>query len=122
MKNKRPIIIGLICVAIILSIAFAVCSFVKEIQRPKLPFYGQIRDFTLSDSNGKDFQLKKLKGKVWMANFIFTTCGDICPIMTKNMASLHRSFELLDDVAMVSFTVNPEFDTPKVLNKYAKKI
>jgi protein SCO1/2 len=95
--------------------------FQKEMSRPKMPVIGRVGDFTLLDTNGNDFSLSKLKGKVWVVDFFFTTCSDICPMMTKHMAQISRSFELLSDIALVSITVNPENDTPGVLKEYAQK-
>ncbi len=86
-----------------------------------LPVIGQIADFHLLNSDGKTVSLKDLKGKVWVADFIFTTCGGICPTMTANMAKVHRSYVLVDEVRLVSISVNPENDTPQVLKAYAKK-
>ena len=54
-------------------------------------------------------------------SIIFTTCGGICPLMTKNMTQLFRSYRMVNDVSFVSITVNPETDTPTVLMDYAKK-
>jgi len=75
----------------------------------------------LTDAKGGLFSSDTLKGKVWVADFIFTTCQGPCPIMSKNMASLHRSYVLENDVRMVSFSVNPEYDSPIVLDKYAER-
>jgi protein SCO1/2 len=86
-----------------------------------LPVLGQIADFHLLNSDGKTVSLKDLKGKVWVADFIFTTCGGICPTMTANMAKVHRSYVLVDDVRLVSISVDPENDTPEILKAYAKK-
>jgi len=86
-----------------------------------LPVIGQIADFHLLNSDGKTVSLKDLKGKVWVADFIFTTCGGICPTMTANMAQVHRSYALVDEVRLVSISVNPENDTPEVLKAYARK-
>ena len=107
--------------AVFLFLTFAVYSFKKEFPGKTLPVLGQVRDFTLTDVNGEGFGLKKLLGRVWVANFFFTTCSDICPIMNKNMAALTRSFELVRAVDFVSISVNPEHDSPTVLKQYAEK-
>ena len=83
--------------------------------------YGTIEDFQLMDSTGKWMGLQELKGKVWVADFVFTTCGGICPIMTKNMAELYKDFQESEDVRFVSISVNPEQDSPEALAEYAKK-
>ena len=120
MKTKQTIG-GLIALAVILFIGLAIFFFNQATHNVTLPVYGQVRDFHLTDVNNKELKPAELLGKVWVTNFFFTTCGDICPLMTKNMASLHRSYRLLDDVAFVSITVNPENDNSAALAKYAKK-
>ncbi|OED34963.1 hypothetical protein AB834_05435 [PVC group bacterium (ex Bugula neritina AB1)] len=89
--------------------------------KKSLPIYGQISEFSQKNTQGEAFGSKNLLGKVWVANFIFTTCSGPCLKMSKNMASIHQSFKNLDDIRMVSFTVNPENDTPSVLKDYAEK-
>src|SRR5205809_5006517 len=74
-------------------------------------------DFPLPDQTDKTVTLKELKGKVWVADFIFTNCAGTCPIMTDKMRKLQET--LPADVRMVSFTVDPERDTSKALAAYA---
>jgi protein SCO1/2 len=103
-----------------LSIMFLLQSniFKKE---PVLPMLGNVSDFVLYDTTGQEFQRSQLNNKIWVAGFFFTTCGNICPIMIKNMGMLSDKFKNTDDVRFVSITVNPEFDSPEVLAEYAKK-
>ena len=65
--------------------------------------------------------LDKLKGKVWVADFIFTTCTMACPMMTGNMNIVHKKFKKNDNVRLVSISVYPEYDTPEVLKNYASQ-
>lgn len=120
MKTK-PIILSLAAISISLFLAVSVFFFRQATKHMALPIYGQVSDFRLTKVDGNNLSLADLRGKVWVANFFFTTCSDICPMMTKNMAALHRSYKLLDDVAFVSVTVNPENDTSEALANYAKK-
>jgi len=62
--------------------------------------------------------LDNLKGKVWVADFIFTTCTMACPMMTGNMNIVHKKFKKNDNVRLVSISVYPEYDTPEVLKNY----
>jgi protein SCO1 len=118
--NTKQTIYGLIALGLILFMGLTAFFFRQATRETTLPIYGQVSDFRLTDVNQKDLSLNDLRDKIWVANFFFTTCSDICPIMTKNMAALHRSYKLLDDVAFVSVTVNPENDTADALAKYAK--
>ncbi len=86
-----------------------------------LPVLGSVADFQLKSSDAQDVSLIDLKGKVWVADFMFTSCGSICPMMTKNMNILHRSFHDNVDVKLVSISVNPEGDSPEVMGAYARK-
>ncbi len=111
----------LIVLAVVLFVTYTVYLFTRQSKRPDLPVLGQVQDFNLFDEKGEEFSLSRLRGDIWIANFFFTTCSDICPVMSKNMAALHRSFALVGDVTQISITVNPEFDSSVVLKKYAQK-
>jgi len=117
MFSKRFFFSQILFFAVFFCVGLA--YFYKPVE--PLPVIGQIADFHLLNSDGKMVSLKDLKNKVWVADFIFTTCGGICPTMTAHMAQLHRSYVLVDDVRLVSISVNPENDTPEVLKAYAKK-
>ena len=121
MKLKLVLVIFIACLVLSLAITFAVFSFIKESPRSNLPVLGHVQDFVLKDSTGREFNSGQLKGKVWIASFFFTTCGDICPLISKNMASLSRTFERVDGITLVSITVNPEQDSPEALALYAKE-
>ena len=119
--NPRRTLTFLIIISFVLLIVCGYFSLKFELNRPRLPIVGQVADFTLKDSDGKDFSFNQLKGRVWIADFFFTSCSNICPMMTKHMAALNRSFALVPNIALVSITVNPENDSPEVLKSYAKK-
>ena len=77
-----------------------------------------VPDFNLTTQNGEPLTLSDMKGKIWVADFIFTNCPTICPAMTQEMARLQSEF-VADPVYFVSFSVDPERDTSKVLARYA---
>jgi len=81
------------------------------------PHFGRLPEFSLQDHYGHPATLAGLKGKIWVADFIFTRCGGACPAMTARMSRLRH--EVPDEVAFVSFTVDPANDTPEVLARYA---
>jgi protein SCO1/2 len=84
---------------------------------PPLPRLGTLPAFQLVERSGRPLTSASLRGKVWVADFIFTTCGGACPAMTARMARLRR--EVPDEVVFVSFTVDPAHDTPEALSRYA---
>ena len=107
-----------VAVAIFLAITY---FFKNTNQEDSLPVIGGIPDFEFIDSEGRDVGLSSLKGKVWVADFIFTTCTMACPIMTGNMNIIHKKYKKNDDIRLVSISVYPEYDTPEVLKKYASQ-
>ena len=86
-----------------------------------LAVYGQVPEFTLIDSNAKEFSSNQLKGKIWVADFIFTKCAGPCLTMSQQMAEFHKNFQKDDRVRMISVSVDPERDSPQVLNTYASR-
>ena len=89
---------------------------------PPPPVYGELPDFRLVDQEGHPFGLPDLKGRVWVANFIFTSCGEVCPRLSQRMADLQSRLRNVGDAArLVSFTVDPERDTPPVLWEYSQR-
>jgi len=119
--NKTRLIIYVIMLGAFLASSAFFYKYLSVSRQHKLQIMGQINDFNLQGSDGKNVTLADLKGMIWVADFMFTTCSGICPMMTKNLASLHRSYKQEKDVLMVSISVNPETDTPEVLKAYAKK-
>jgi protein SCO1/2 len=78
-----------------------------------------IADFSLTNQNGKTITQTDYDGKIYVADFFFTTCGTICPIMTSNMKKVQKAILLDDDVMLLSHTVTPEIDTVAQLKRYA---
>lgn len=76
--------------------------------------------FELTDERGQRFGSEELKGRIWVADFVFTSCPTVCPKLTARMADIqHRSRHLGEAFHLVTFTVDPENDTPDVLARYA---
>jgi protein SCO1 len=92
--------------------------FLLACSKPAPPVVGRVADFKLTDQAGKPFGTAELLGKVWIANFIFTRCTTVCPIFTEKMARLEEKAP--DEIRFVSFSVDPEYDTPAILTAYAK--
>ena len=83
--------------------------------------YGKVPNFTFTERSGRSVSLTDLENKVWVADFIYTTCTDTCPLQSAEMTKLQQQFAGNDDIRLVSFSVDPTKDTPKVLSAYAKK-
>src|SRR5260370_866763 len=104
---------GLACVLLLASLLPA-CT-----RSTNLPSYYRLPDFSLTDQSGKPVTLHDLSGKVWVADFIFTNCGGTCPVMTGKMRKLQEA--LPPEIHLVSFSVDPERDTQKILAAYAEE-
>ena len=78
-----------------------------------------ISDFTFTNQNGKIISQKDYAGKVYVADFFFTTCPTICPMMTKNMVDVQNALKDNNQVMLLSHTVMPDVDSVPVLKKYA---
>lgn len=78
-----------------------------------------IANFSFVNQNGKTITQKEYEGKIYVADFFFTTCGSICPKMTANMVDIQKAFENNPKVMLLSHTVFPEIDSVSVLKKYA---
>ncbi len=88
-----------------------------------LPVLATVPEFTFTAENGENFGSEDLKGKVYIANFIFTKCQTVCPALLNRLQSVqHRLRGVMDRAAIVSFTVDPENDTPAVLFDKATQV
>lgn len=97
-------------------------SLARRPADPPLRTYGLVPDFTLTESSGKTVTNRDLAGKIWVADFIYTTCPGPCPIISAHMAQLQSALTGDSRVQLVSFTVDPRVDTPAVLTAYAGRL
>ena len=84
-----------------------------------LKHLGEVPEFTLTEIDGRAIGKKTLLGKVWVVDFIFTRCGGTCPEMTEMMGILQERTKDLNDLQLVSVSVDPKFDTVEALTEYA---
>lgn len=82
---------------------------------------GKVPDFEFTNQFGKTVTHDNYRGKVYVAEFFFTSCPTICPVMNKNMVQLQNAFLTTRDFGIASFTIDPEHDTPDVLKAYAER-
>jgi protein SCO1/2 len=109
---------GLMRKLLLACIVLAGCARMGE----PLPAFNTVPDFQLVSQSGDAFLSEaNLKGKVWIADFIFTTCTGPCPRMSSQMKRVQKAMSAFPEVRLVSFTVDPENDTPTALAEYAKR-
>jgi cytochrome oxidase Cu insertion factor (SCO1/SenC/PrrC family) len=104
-------------------VAACAAAYVFSIPRPRAEDndFGQVGDFALTERSGRVVQRTDLEGKVWVACFVFTCCSGPCPQISGTMAELHQEMASEKDVRLVTFTVDPDRDTPPVLRQYAER-
>jgi len=94
---------------------------VSALRQRTLSSYGNVPDFQLTNQNGQAFGSAQLTGKIWIADFVYTTCPGPCPMISGRMSELQKPLEKTD-VHLVSFSVDPEKDTPEVLRRYSEQL
>ena len=94
---------------------------VHQLTNRPIASYGTLPAFELVNQDAQPFGTAQLAGKIWIADFIFTTCPGPCPIISTRMSELQKPLEKTD-IHLVSFTVDPEKDTPEALRAYAEKL
>ncbi|MBD1392230.1 SCO family protein [Mucilaginibacter glaciei] len=129
---------GLLFITLIL---FSACKF-NAAETPKLPIYGNrdtvskmvngkmvvdsvyatIPDFKFVNQYGDSITSKSLNGYVYVADFFFTTCPSICPVMHRNMLKVYADYKNVSDFKIISHTIDPKHDSVPVLKKYADKM
>lgn len=121
MASKRGTILayafGLLVIA--LTLAYTLIS-TRASKEPPVK-YGSVPHFELVDVDGQKFESSRLQGKVWLASFIYTRCKGPCPLITAQLTALQADAFKIPGVLFVSFTMDPENDTPSVLKTYAEQ-
>ncbi len=84
--------------------------------------YQTIPAFKFVNQYGDSISNKNFEGKIYVADFFFTSCPSICPMMQRNMLNIYNAYKDTADVRILSFTIDPKYDSVKVLKKYADKL
>jgi len=116
---KAAIALAALCAAIVATAVYASLRRSEPALEP-LPVLGDVPTFELTDQTETSFGSERLRGKVWIANFIFTRCPTVCPVFTQKMARVQqRTRDFGPSLMLVSFSVDPDWDTPARLAEYA---
>ena len=122
--RKLPWTIGLgfLLAAITVSLALLVARVeARAAHQQELPVYGMIGDFSLTNQNGATVSLADLRGRVWIADIIFTRCPGPCLRMTRQMKELQDALPADSQTKLVSLTTDPGYDTPAILKTYGER-
>lgn len=126
LQTRRPLVYGVTALMSLVLVSLVAILALRLAPRSgaSIPEYGSAPQFSLTDQLGRPVTDSDLRGKVVLANFIYTSCPDICPTTSgqmRTMQELLREAGLLDaDVRLLSITVDPTRDTPAQLRSYAE--
>lgn len=107
---------------VLMAVVAAAFQFVLPRVEP-LPIYMTLPDATLIDQDGHSFSLSQMRGKVVVLSLIYTHCPDVCPLTTAKMKQIQERLKaeaLNSQVQLISFTIDPERDTPEVIQRFAQ--
>lgn len=125
MTTKALFTVGLVSFVLLNACLMGLFLLSGAAQAPdatdELPILSTLPDFSLTSDKGTEVNKGTMAGKIWIADFFFTSCSGPCPVMTRSMADVAKKLELYPEVEFVSFSVDPETDTPEVLAKYGEK-
>ena len=114
--------IGVVITLLILLLAYLLAQLrLRETIGRPLPILGQVQDFRLTNQVGQVVTLADLRGRVWVADIIFTRCAGPCPRMTRQMREIQQALPATSTAKLVTLTTDADFDTPPVLKAYADK-
>lgn len=125
---RRRLLWGFLVAVLLAVAAAAIAKWLREPGSPAdsaparstaLPIFGTLPAFSLINRDGRTVQLADLAGSPWVADFVFTRCPASCPMMSARLARLERSLPRGLHLRLVSISVDPEHDTPAVLERYA---
>ncbi len=119
--SSSPNRAGRFAVAALIFVAAAVAATRFAVRRPALPVISSLPEFHLVDQTGAPLSNADLRGRVWIASFIYTRCTGPCPVIVERLHQVARRLADVPNLAIVSFTVDPQYDTPEVLAAYGRK-
>lgn len=123
--NRKRLIVGIPLLGIVVLGVFFVFTFIgNDYSVPRLPVLHpshDIKHFSFTDQRGRTITEDSVAGKVFVANFFFTSCKDVCVTMNRNVKKIYDALHQYPDFMILSHTVNPSTDSVPVLAKYAEQ-
>ncbi|MDP9291746.1 MAG: SCO family protein [Verrucomicrobiota bacterium] len=120
-KTRASHAIFYVAFFLVAAAAASVLYLQFRLQHPPLLRFRQLPDFSLVQSDGNPIRLADLRGKIWVADFIYTTCPGPCPLVSGHLSELQPQLLRDQRIEIVSFSVDPQNDTAEVLRGYAQK-
>ncbi len=120
--SKKRLYYIIFFVALALGFYFIITTIVPELGRKRIPPISYVRPFSFTNQDGKTVTEKDVAGKVYVAEFFFTTCPGICPNMNNNMKLVYEQFKDEKDFLILAHTSDPDTDSPDQLKHYADSL
>lgn len=98
---------------------FAVSALIPGFSKKRFPPVSKVQNFSFTSQDGQTFTNEGMKDKITVVNYFFTTCTSICPKMNNNIKPIYEAFKTNPEVMFLSFTSDPQRDSPAVLKRYA---
>jgi protein SCO1/2 len=121
-KSKKILIITAFFLVTILGFYFVVTAVIPEFTNRKYMVISYVRPFEFINQDSNTVTQQDVLGKVYVAEFFFSTCPGICPIMNRNMKEVYEAFKEEKDFVILTHTVDPDTDTPSRLKFYADSL
>jgi protein SCO1/2 len=120
--GRRLLFVLLVVFMVAVIPSIVVPTLMCRPEHKPLPDWGEVGTFSLVDQTGQPFSDAAMRGHISIVSFVFTRCDTICPVISMKMARIQeKTFDLGRDIKLVSFSVDPEYDTPERLDAYAKQ-
>lgn len=115
--------VGVFLIGATLAVALMLAKLKSQLaaQTPSLPIISAVPAFTLTNQQSTAVTRNELKGRVWLADIIFTRCAGPCPEMTRKMREIQDALSKESTARLITLTTDADYDTPEVLQKYAAK-
>lgn len=117
--KKKPGIYILFFSLLVVAFLAILTKLIPEFANPKTPVIANVQSFSFINQDGKTITQKDVEGKVYVAQYFFTTCKGICPRMNNNMRKVYEHFKGQSGFLILSHTCDPAIDSASVLKKYA---
>ncbi len=117
--SKKTSVYILFFSLLVLVFLVVITKLIPEFANPKMPVIANVQPFSFINQDGKTITQKDVEGKVYVAQYFFTTCKGICPRMNNNMRTVYERFKNQPGFLILSHTCDPAIDSASVLKKYA---
>jgi protein SCO1/2 len=119
-RRLGAVLLG-VAAGIALGIGILIVRNLGDLGSPAPPRYGEVPPFALVAETGDSLSSDVLAGTVWLADFIFTRCPDVCPLLARRFEEIQSALATVDGWMLLSFTIDPGYDTPAILDAYARE-